>query len=180
MDEISQVSSSLLAQCETHTKDSIDMHGTYKIDPVTGLVRDWGGINVIFVGDFMQLPPADGVALDTIPNALLPESHTNTQVASYKGLSLMWEGVNQLVELKIQQRAQDEWWMEIVNEVRFGNMTQINHSFLHGEPTHNPGSWSNFQQKCLGCEAGCISMTNECTHCERERIRRCRVFDSGT
>ena len=180
IDEISQVSSSLLAKCEEHTKDSIDMHGTYKLDPLTDLIRDWGGVNVVFVGDFNQLPPADGVALDTIPNILLPESLTATQTATYKGLSLIWEGVNKLIELKIQQRAADEWWMEVVNEVRFGNMSRVNHCFLHGLPTAQPGSWSHVQQKCVGCKEGCTVMETECTHCASERRRRCRVFNSGT
>ena len=179
IDEISQVSSSLLTQCEKHTSDSIDTHGTYKLDDITGLFRDWGGINVIFVGDFYQLPPADGVALDTIPNALMPESLVSNQVAAYKGLSLMWEGVNVLVELTIQERAGDDWWMEVVNEIRYGRLSTINHAFLHGEPTLKSGSWSHSQQRNLGCEHACETMHGECEHCQHERVRRCRVFNSG-
>ena len=141
---------------------------------------------MIMVGDFMQLPPAGQTSLDTVPShlSLLP---VKTQVQSNHGLRLLWDGVTHWVNLTQQQRAHDEWWMEVVNQVRDGNLSQVHHQFLHGELTEEPGCWSIAKNECFkpnehgrhGCNANCTSRMHECEDCKRERKRRCRVFNSG-
>lgn len=180
IDEISQCSAELLGTCEIYTKNPMSLHGTYKLDPATSLERTWGGINVIFVGDFMQLPPAQQTALDTVPNSIMPIDVNSNQMKSKHGLSLIWEDVTHLVELKIQQRATDAWWMEVVNEIRAGNLTAVNHAFLHGHETEEAGCWSNVHRKCMEpCTQNCQTRLNECRECVEERKRRCRVYNSG-
>ena len=53
IDEISQVTAELLAQCEHNAKCMIQSPGTYKDTPHGH--RPWGGLNIIMVGDFQQV-----------------------------------------------------------------------------------------------------------------------------
>lgn len=178
-------------RCEINCRDAVPVGcGTYKLkeshELIHELIRAWGGVNVIMVGDFRQLPPAGQTPLDTVPShlSLLP---VRSQVKSNHGLRLLWDGVTNWVDLKIQQRAQDQWWMEIVNQVRDGQLSQVHHQFLHGEMTDEPGCWSTIKKQCFeptdhdkhGCSNNCTSRVGECGDCEQERRRRCRVFNSG-
>ena len=53
IDEISQVTAELLAQCEHNVQCMMQANGTYKNGPDG--VRPWGGLNVLYVGDFQQV-----------------------------------------------------------------------------------------------------------------------------
>ena len=51
IDEISMISANLLAQVDMKLRDAIRERGTYKCS-YDGTVRSFGGLNVLFAGDF--------------------------------------------------------------------------------------------------------------------------------
>ena len=164
--------------------------GTYKLNK-NGAVRPWGGMNVIYVGDFLQLPPpgVSGTPLCMIPDNVL-KPHLPGNATTQHGLNLLWNNVcpETFIELDEQVRFGrgdkcDKWWVQVLNECRFGAMTVNTHAFLHGLPTSVPGSW----RETDGCDCGCSRCSSlcgqgpdtikarECQICKKERARRCRV-----
>ena len=121
---------------------------TYKIN-AEGEVRAYGGLNVLYVGDFFQLAPPEGVPLTTVPDWLLQsrvESKPQTKNGRLgNGLELFWGGypwgVQDMTELVTPHRCKDLWYNEVVNEIRAMSLSVDNHAFLHGMPTTVPGSW---------------------------------------
>ena len=102
-------------------------------------VRTCAGINVLYVGDFLQLPPpGSGTCLSTIPDDVFMRLHPH-KADTTKCLNLMWNDV-ELFELTDQIRCQDTWWNDVLQEFRVGSLTIDTHAFLHGEPTSVPGS----------------------------------------
>ena len=178
IDEISQVSADLLAHVEANLRIPMqECGGTYKVAP-SGRVRDYGGINIVYVGDFMQLPPVRATSLDTIPPRLFPTPFSEPVPEIEHALELLWSSVTEFVELKIQQRCEDHWYMEVQQECRVGNLSESNHNFLHGMPTSVPGCWLD-NLGASTCKNKCIAEEHECTECIAERERRCRVYNSG-
>ena len=53
VDEISMVSAKLLAQIDTKLRSLVHLHGTYK-QGADGMDRPFGGLDVLFVGEFFQ------------------------------------------------------------------------------------------------------------------------------
>ena len=89
IDEISQVTAELLAQAETEARSVMQDVGTYRLAP-DQTVRAWAGINVVYTGDFLQLPPpGKGSSLTTIPDDILPRLHPKNSMVM-QGLNLMW------------------------------------------------------------------------------------------
>jgi hypothetical protein len=75
IDEISQVTCELLSQCEQQARCMVQDVGTYRLNGSKG-VRAWAGINVLFVGDFLQLPPpGSGTCLTSIPDDVVMKLH---------------------------------------------------------------------------------------------------------
>ena len=171
------MSAQLLAQCERNTRVPMQSAQTHKINKATKAERRWGGVNVIYVGDFMQLPPVRETSLDTIPLSLLPTPVLSVNASVQAGLELIWN-VTHVVELTIQQRCEDEWWMEIQSQCRIGDLSKDNHAFLHGYATIVAGSWLSKNQSTT-CGNCCEDYSGECDICKVERLRRCRVFNSG-
>ena len=177
IDEVSQVSADLLASVEANLRVPMQDCGTYKIG-LSGRVRDYGGINIVYIGDFMQLPPVRATSLDTIPPRLFPTPFSMPNDEIEHALELLWSGVTEFVELTIQERCKDYWYMAVQQECRVGNLSERNHKFLHGLPTGVPGCWMDNVQGST-CSAKCAVQEQECGECIAERERRCRVFDSG-
>jgi hypothetical protein len=89
IDEISQVTAEFLAQAEAEARLLKQDVGTYRLKP-DKTVRAWGGLNVIYTGDFLQLPPpGKGSSLTTIPDDILPRLHPKNSTV-IQGLNLMW------------------------------------------------------------------------------------------
>lgn len=147
--------------------------GTWKGNQAGGAdARLWGGVNVLYVGDFFQLPPIKNTPLCTLPQSIVNLAHiTNAQLE--QGLELFWDGTNAIIELDEQVRCVDSWWTEVLHQCRNGNMSNDTHAFLHGENTCVSGSWLNGRASCGN---GCSVQHNECTVCNKERKRRCRVY----
>jgi hypothetical protein len=70
IDEISMVSAKLLAEIDMKLRTIMSDVGTMK-KGARGTTRAFGGINVIFVGDFWQLDPPKGGFLGQIPTEFL-------------------------------------------------------------------------------------------------------------
>ena len=100
----------------------------------------------MYVGDFYQLPPPDGVALVSIPVWLLDcAQKKDVSGRANSGLELIWGGapwgVQSIIELKEAHRCKDLWYNDFVNEVRTMNLSEDNYNFVHGYETSVPGSW---------------------------------------
>ena len=50
------------------------------------------------------------------------------------GQSLMWEQVEGVVELTERERCKDEWWNEVTDEFRAGQLSEKNLNYLLGRP----------------------------------------------
>ena len=60
IDEVSMISSQLLAEVDVRLRNIVRNLGTGRLSE-SGEVRPFGGINVLFVGDFWQLDPPRGL-----------------------------------------------------------------------------------------------------------------------
>ena len=169
--------------------------GTMKLDD-RHQERPFGGLNVIFAGDFYQLNPPEpgGWSLSRIPAWCYDGSspHKPAPTAEY-GLTLFWSNdkcvsLTGLTELVHQERCVDAWYSLLLDECREGRLSDNNHHFLHGKPTTVPGSWMEDPKapftlcgnaRCselvrTGATAEQI-MNSECIVCKQERTRRARV-----
>jgi len=99
IDEISQVGAELLIQCEANIRVGTQTTRThYKVDRSTGKMRPWVVLNVIYVGDFLQLPPTRATPLFTLSSSLLNLAGlTNARVQ--QGLNLFWHDTTHIVTL---------------------------------------------------------------------------------
>ena len=68
IDEISMVSPQLLAEVDMKLRDVVRKVGSMKAQG-TGIDRAFGGINIIFAGDFWQLEPPSGGFLGAVPSS---------------------------------------------------------------------------------------------------------------
>lgn len=182
IDEVSQVGAELLSQADTNIRSAVQAAGTYKYRG-DGSERPWGGLNVLYVGDFLQLPPTKATPLCTLPNSLLNLAGImNPRVQ--RGLDLFWNDTQRIITFEKQMRCDDEWWLEVLEECRHGRMTQDTWAYLHGTHTSTSGMWLNGTCKDgtvpgPQCAAGCLQQEGECAECEKERKRRCRVYKAG-
>ena len=122
IDEISMVSASLLAFIEQQRLQAAAPKGREWTKDEAGRVRPFGGINTIFLGDFYQLPPADGGFLAALPRDLArtadvkPSSSTSHPRAPIQyAQELFWNGaVKGMTELMQRMRCEDKWWNEVL------------------------------------------------------------------
>ena len=190
IDEISMVSAQMLAQVDLRLRELVGAHGPRKLGPDKA-ARPFGGLNVIFAGDFWQLPPVEGASLATIPDQILPQAKTlKEDVLRESGLELFWDrgpqaGVQGLTELQRHPhftRCKDDWYLEVLDECRRGALSRDTHAFLHGEPTSVPGTYLNGAPTCgvpycatLVGRPPPIVFAEECPACALERRARRRV-----
>ena len=110
-------------------------------------------MNVLFSGDFWQLPPPEGGFLGDLPFEYIQNSrqyHPSPSIAH--GQSLMWSGpetgVQGVTELEHCERTDDVWLQSVQEEFREGKLSTDTHAFLHGMPTLLPGSSLNGKATC--------------------------------
>ena len=84
-----------------------------------------------------------GTSLSTIPPGLFHTPFSEPVPEIEHALELPWSSVTDFVELKIQHRCEDHWYMviEVQQECRVDNLSKGIHSFLHGMPISVPGCW---------------------------------------
>jgi hypothetical protein len=117
IDEISMVSAQLLAQLEVIVGRAFRKKSGYKLRP-DGSERVWGGINLMLLGDFWQLPPVSGTPLcahpDDVPLGLAQHGH-----------DLVWSqdlnGLQKTCDLMTPMRCDDTWYNCFLNACRYGS-----------------------------------------------------------
>ena len=120
IDEISTVSPRLLWQSSENFK-------------VAKLCNDpWGGLNVMLVGDFYQLPPPAGHSLEIDPAAVDPTHQT-----AIAGIELFRDCATHFVELPGQRRA-DGPWHDVLQHCRFGTYPSSSHHVLSERVVKGP------------------------------------------
>ena len=139
IDEISMVGAKLLAEMDMKLRSIMSDVETMKIGP-RGQVRAFGGLNVVFVGDFWQLEPPSGGFLASIPYDFLRRGRKyDPKPDVSRGQSIFWgsgEGsIQGITELKESVRTEDSWLLQVQTEMRDGNLTQESWEFLHGYET---------------------------------------------
>ena len=139
IDEISLTSADLLARAEERLRACVPSASLWKRDG-SGAVRPFAGVNVIFTGDFQQLKPPGGAYLADIPRSFL-EPHLSAEKLrlsevdnlAEQGRMLLWGGTTQgITELTERERCKDQWWNEVVDQMRACNLSIANWQYLHG------------------------------------------------
>ena len=117
LDEVSMVSARLTAQVELRARSAVPTASQWKHDAADN-IRPFAGMNVLFSGDFRQLPPPEGGFLADLPAALrapgkaLTGTTTSDPLIDH-GQRLFWEGqVQGVTELVERERCKDDWWNE--------------------------------------------------------------------
>ena len=166
-----------------------EKNGTLKAQ-ASGIDCAFGGINVLFAGDFWQLEPPQGGPLGAIPVDYMRRARQFAAAATVShGQNIFWGKdagcVQGLTELTECVRTDDEWLQQVQNEIRAGALTETSNQFLHGKPTRVPGSWVNGRCACgrLKCEAlalkaagaaaagkAAMYIAQECAACKIERV----------
>ena len=152
-----------------------------------GQVRMFGGYNVMTFGDMFQIPPIPAfAALFLVPRADKSER-------AKKALEFFWgeseDGLNFFVELTEQMRVRDDPWYQedVLQQCRYGRLTEESYNYLHGFPTQHAGSWCSDGHLACGMPA-CQALgspdiawetvlASECSTCQAERKRRNRLLD---
>ena len=137
VDEISLVPADLLAQVERRLREVKPSADVWKCDPSSGHVRPFAGVNLIGLGDFNQLPPPQGGNLADIPHHLRCGPHDRCKAPdpmADAGRRLVWEDIQGVVELTERERCKDEWWNEVTDQLRAGQLSDENWRYLLGKP----------------------------------------------
>ena len=140
VDEISLTSADLLGRAEQRLRACVPSASPWKRDR-NGADRPFAGVNVIFTGDFQQLKPPGGYYLADIPRSILEPTApskkarlSDAAVLAEHGRMLLWGGATQgITELTERERCKDEWWNEVVDELRAGRLSEKNWMYLHGQ-----------------------------------------------
>ncbi|CAJ1414058.1 unnamed protein product, partial [Effrenium voratum] len=139
VDEISMVNARLLAQVEQRLRAVVPSASQWKRG-VAGESRPFAGVNVLLVGDFYQLPPPSGGYLADVPSSRRPPrlsaaADAEPDLLADYGRNLVWGGALQgVTELEERERCKDNWWNEVVDELRCGELSEENWRYLHGKP----------------------------------------------
>ena len=202
IDEISMVSARLLADIDCKLR-SLSRATSPFIKNKHGKHHPFGGLNIVFSGDFWQLPPPDGGFLGDIPTEYIRNARKYTPSPSIAhGQSLLWSddvetGVQGVTELVECERTKDLWLRSVQDEFRRGELTVETHAFLHGKPTMQPGSFFEGEVKCekqkcikrctqaqarrnFCLEFATATVKMECLACKLERGRRQLVANVAT
>ena len=191
LDEISMDSAELLARLELRCRELVRDASVSKYAKASSQARPFGGLNVIFMGDWWQLEPPKGTFLANLPLQWLSSGTTKKRPHAAHGQALLWEkgseGVHGVTELHQCERTHDEWLQAVQEEFRHCALTETTHAFLHGCPTSVPGSYLNGRLCCA--DPTCLQMLHaqimpekileqECDTCRNERLSRALVIHS--
>ena len=128
------VSAELLAALESVVRQVVRLRSTYKRRR-DGESRVFGGVNVLFFGDWWQLRPVGGTALFSNP------AYASTG-GTRRGMSFFWgaghDSIHQTWELTEPMRCEDVWYNSFLTACRDGNLTSELYNLFHGFPTLTP------------------------------------------
>jgi hypothetical protein len=186
IDEVSMVGAKLLAELDMKLRAVMSDVGTMKKDRA-GADRAFGGINVVFVGDFWQLDPPSGGSLGSIPGEYLRRGRQfDPKPDIAHGQAILWGSgkgsVQGMTELTDCVRTEDEWLLQVQNEMREGELSKDSWNFLHGRHTEVPGSYVNSRLCCKSnaCWKTWKTSRKECSICQRERKSKHRVMNKAS
>ena len=196
IDEISTVSPTLLGLLESYLRRACCRHPYARHKKRH---RPFGGINIIFAGDFWQLPPVKQVALFSNPFKKGAYSSEEQTI-----LKMFWcpetvDSIQRTFLLTEPMRTKDMWLRAVLEAERLGDESWELYCFIHGFPTRNVGTWLPGSPKpwCNNSECARLStevwpemwrrghgtaenwrlrQEKECTICKQERRRRCCVL----
>ena len=117
---MSLVGSDMLYRIHLRLKD---VFGT----PVT---VPFGGINVVLVGDLLQLPPVKSSYIFSTPN-----------LAQFEGLASakpLWKEFKPLILKKNHRQGEDKVWVDVLNDFRKGIVTDDGEKILRSRVTSDP------------------------------------------
>ena len=123
LDEVGMVSARLLAQVDLRIRGAVPAAAQWKYDDA-GTVRPFAGLNVLFSGDFRQLPPPEGGFLADLPESLQPPSRASTSAAGKDplvdhGQNIFWHhAVQGVTELFQRERCKDDWWNQAEHNLK--------------------------------------------------------------
>ena len=185
LDEFSMVSAELFAQLERRCREIMRDISAAKYGASDGMVRPFGGLNIILAGDLYQLPPPRGTFVGDVPWQLVTGKLAHKTPVAAQGQQLIWGGkddaIQGVTELTKCERNADQWLASLQNELREGNLSPDSHAFLHGQATSVPGSWCQRQLTCA--DPACRRLVHEnaspeeilrkeCCVCQDERKSR--------
>ena len=125
IDEISMVSTNLMADVETELCTATREAGTYKKN-ARGETHTFGGLNVVLIGDFWQLDPPEGTSLCKVPDHLASSRRKYASLPrSARGLEIL-HSVQGVTELTEPARCKDKWYNAVLEECRFGRLSDDN------------------------------------------------------
>ena len=91
----------------------------------------YGGVDIIFFGDFVQFPPVKDSPLYTGWNNNNKSNSRAAEITKQLGINL-WKQVNKIVLLTEQMRCTDEAYRDILNRLRVGKCTDNDVQILNG------------------------------------------------
>ena len=189
IDELPMVPDDLLGAFASHLADAASPSRFHK--KADGSIRFFGGYNLLAFGDFYQIPPIPSSA-----SLAIPPIQKKTEAAKH-ALELLWgdgeDSLNFFKELTIQKRIEDSWYGELMEECRYGRLSEESYNFLVGLPTTHAGSWRvDGTMECGKAECAALPeqwkrmadeglhwpdmQALECSMCKAERDRRNRVM----
>jgi len=138
LDEISTISPYLLGLLDSYLRRACCRH-LYAKDP-TGHKRPFGGINIVFAGDFWQLPPVCSSSLFSNPFL------GGYSVEEQRIFKMFWnrndrDSIKGVYMLTQSMRTKDEWLQCLLEADRYGRESFEMYCFVHGLPTRHTGSW---------------------------------------
>ena len=186
------VSAELFAQLERRCREIMRDISAAKYGASDGMVRPFGGLNIILAGDLYQLPPPRGTFVGDVPWQLVTGKLARKTPVAAQGQELIWGGkddaIQGVTELTKCERNADQWLASLQNELREGKLSPDSHAFLHGQATSVPGSWCQRQLTCG--DPACRRLVHqnaspeeilrkECCVCQDERKSRRLVYRRG-
>jgi hypothetical protein len=156
-------------------------------------------MNMVFAGDFWQLPPVRGHSI--FSNPFIKGTYDTLE---QKMLKMFWDpedidSIQKTTLLTEQMRTKDKWLRAVLDADRYGQESWEMYCFTHGLPTRNPGSWMPGEAQPLCGRPACaklatevwpkmwrsgegkrdnwkLRLEKECEVCAKERQRRCCVL----
>ena len=146
IDEIEAVGADTIGDLEHNVRFHIHSRSLWKYDPTTDLPRVFGGVNIMFLGDFWQLRPTGQISLMSSPFAQKAmENAKARQIMNMfwdPGISFSlqeWSNKSRMMHLDVNERSgQDVCFSEILDHCREGALTEDDYNFLHGYPAKKP------------------------------------------
>ncbi len=123
IDEVSMLSCQMLARTSR------------KIANVLGSKLPFGGLHVVFVGDFFQLPPPHSSNVPLYDAGAAVQARAGSDCHSGREL---WDGLTDVVFLTEQMRqARDPEWAEMLERVRYGLATDSDYQLVQSRVLSN-------------------------------------------